>query len=170
MSPPYVKHYKRKNRGSKAVKGQSGRSRPQNKILSVLTLPPPDVNVNNEIPAVSPNRVPPPAPFNPRSSPSDRPDFAQIDIFKRTEMALKWKAGQYLDEGKEKCYLMTMMDLKVQEIVRLKLEAEVYDPFETDHNVIRRRWEEIEAKERSAAELDVKLCEIIRLSGVLDEV
>lgn len=136
----------------------------------MLTLPPPDVNVNNEIPAVSPNRVPPPAPFNPRSSPSDRPDFAQIDIFKRTEMALKWKAGQYLDEGKEKCYLMTMMDLKVQEIVRLKLEAEVYDPFETDHNVIRRRWEEIEAKERSAAELDVKLCEIIRLSGVLDEV
>lgn len=135
-------------------------------------LPRSEVVVNNEmpLPVASFNIVPSQVPINPRPSPLDHPDFSQIAIFKRTEMALKWKAGQYLDEGKEKCYLMTMMDLKVQEIVRLKLEAEVYDPFEMDHNVIRRRWEEIEATEKSAAELDEKLCEMIRLSAIMNEV
>ncbi|KAF8353542.1 hypothetical protein PRIPAC_95165 [Pristionchus pacificus] len=102
----------------------------------------------NEMPDATHNDALPTAPFHSRSSLSDNPDFAQIHKFKRTEQALKWQAGVFLDANNDYGYIGALVALRAQECARLKLEAEAYDPFERDPAVIQRRWKAIAAKEK----------------------
>lgn len=100
------------------------------------------------MPDATHNDALPTAPFHSRSSLSDNPDFAQIHKFKRTEQALKWQAGVFLDANNDYGYIGALVALRAQECARLKLEAEAYDPFERDPAVIQRRWKAIAAKEK----------------------